>query len=684
MNSRFTFPSMVDNQPRGYFSPMYSNYSQDIPYIAPPQDTPFHAVGMAQSRQRVLDRARIDRRNQMIHSIAGSRNMGGKPQPQGSFMRPLSTSGSTGYGRGQVGMGGSFRTREGQMYGIDLLKRRARQLEEMDLAKQEGMFQTPSTVFGQQPQPMPMSRADEKQTEFALLFGDVEDRVSGGSDEVYSKPEDMRKLFLIARTILPDMSLGTLQDYYDRIGAMLTYLGQFLGGDDGMREQYSGLGAFVLGLDKLYQLFKVGIASINKSPQERRAFINQFVKDIAKFRATGFSENRGGDIIASRVFGQLDRITDDAIRVLDGLPNFVSIPQSAGIPPQSASVGAEELDRMRMPPMGMRSISATTSTAPVSHPTAYFGEESEEPSGPSGAAGEAEAEEGAWDAGMSRMDALTTTPSGTRTAKDDGLNDQRFSDSKEAVVTKISTPTDIAKQDAEVMGQIIDEEEGEGAESPRSGARARKQRKKQAKKEEEEEKKRKEAEKKKAKKQRQKGDKMRMFKFSDEMFGVQGDSVSIRLKRGAVTVNVPLPSVKFNQEDNSFESIGGESLSPKQMKQIIKEAKKKFDEEFSSDDSSDGSLSTAEPKKPSPTKLGTRPAFLEKWERSLTDPTKRNPPKDFAYDKDLLTPDGKRISKPDLQRIANRLGITYTQKRSKDLLAEAITLVRKNPSLAGK
>lgn len=374
MLSPTTFPSRVENAglPRAYYGgatvPQYNTYVGN---------TPFHREQMEDARKRVLDRARINAKNIANYGIGGTRNILPKPQPQGSFFRPLTTSGNQIYQMNSAmrGTGGTFRTREGQQYGINLLQKRARQLEELALAREEGM---PVTSIERKPQPQPLGQESEDKVAFDLLLGEINTFVATGQ---YSKinTADVRKAFGILRKIIYDLTLGELKEYYELTSDILDIL------DEAFEEDGLDVVNRVIydGLRRLNALLRIGIASINKSPRERKTFVNQFIRLIT--RATG--EN-------------FEFVIDTELKRLQDIPNFVE----------------PTVDRDELPPRPM----------PV--PRIVFGDEELEG-------------EGAWNCGQSRM--MTLYGQGLNVDEDgegmanDGMNDQRFSNKRQDTQTKL-------------------------------------------------------------------------------------------------------------------------------------------------------------------------------------------------------------------------------------------------------
>jgi len=271
MNSVYTFPSIVEraNLPRGYYGgtiqPQYNQYVST---------TPFHSEQMEQARKRVNDFARIDKKNSLNYSVGGIRNLLPKPQPAGSFQMPLTTSGNQIYHTANAlsGRGGTFRTREGQQYGLNILQQRAKQLQELELLKEEGM---PISELEREPQPIPLDKLSEDKVALDLLLNEINSFVITGRYTDLNTG-DVRKAFGLIRKILLDLSLGELKEYYEFIGNILDILDNIGSGERVINRVIYNT------ISRMYSLIRVAIASINKAPKERKSFINTFTRTITK------------------------------------------------------------------------------------------------------------------------------------------------------------------------------------------------------------------------------------------------------------------------------------------------------------------------------------------------------------------------------------------------------------------
>tara|TARA_R110000824_G_scaffold195050_3_gene377710 strand:- start:1388 stop:2785 length:1398 start_codon:yes stop_codon:yes gene_type:complete len=134
MNSAYTFPSRVRNLSRGWFDSYVEPYRNDDMMTGEPGPRgEFHRDNMKDAKQHVLDGVYTTMANELVNLAGGHRNFRNKPEPTGSFSRPLNMDGNTGYGKNSnlQGKGGSFRTSEGSAYGQKLLQRRGEQMEQM-------------------------------------------------------------------------------------------------------------------------------------------------------------------------------------------------------------------------------------------------------------------------------------------------------------------------------------------------------------------------------------------------------------------------------------------------------------------------------------------------------------------------------------------------------------------------
>ena len=127
------FPSMIRGKSKGWFGSGLSSGDRFTQMKGIENKIgAFHKAQMAEQPPRIDHKVADDRTNELYYLNGGVMGVIPKPQPQGSFSRPLNMSGNTGYGIGLSGAGGTMRTQAGQRYGIALLKRRAQQLNQLD------------------------------------------------------------------------------------------------------------------------------------------------------------------------------------------------------------------------------------------------------------------------------------------------------------------------------------------------------------------------------------------------------------------------------------------------------------------------------------------------------------------------------------------------------------------------
>lgn len=300
-----------------YGKPLQPGYNN---YVAP---HPFHDYKMAYARNEVINRMKQKAQAKKLYQVGGYRNLRQKPQPQGSFIMPFSVAGSNAYGYGSnIGAGytGGYRTREGYAEGRQLLRNRASQLREMEMAEATGlpMDRLPSEAV----QPVPLDRASEDYVAFQLLFSEIETQYSAGGF-VRVPPSEVRKLFALFRKIYGEISKSELEDLYERTYEIVQSIANTLPQEqeEGDQMAIADLQAIYIGLYKLLALIKVSIAGINKQPAERKRFMNSFVKEILKTRGRTIEEN----------VDNTTRAIDKALEVLEGVPNYVE-PSLVGLP----------------------------------------------------------------------------------------------------------------------------------------------------------------------------------------------------------------------------------------------------------------------------------------------------------------------------------------------------------------
>lgn len=284
MNAPQTFPSRVEkaNLPRKYIDTPYFQSRQNT-FVASAEARPFHAEGMEQARRRVADRIRINSKNLANYGVGGYRNQIPKPQPQGSFQRPFSTSGNIGYGTHQMrGAGGAFRTPAGASYGQQRLKARGQQLEQLNLLQQEGI-EGLTTIRPSAEPSVPLTKGETAQITAELLMSDLVDNFSNGDYEEI-KEDDLRKLINSLRTEGLNVDLGTLNRFQSQIGEIIDGIRLLIGTPEGRAELEEGK----LTLAKRRNLGRISIlveglvASYDLNEKDRKAYIRSLSQKLSK------------------------------------------------------------------------------------------------------------------------------------------------------------------------------------------------------------------------------------------------------------------------------------------------------------------------------------------------------------------------------------------------------------------
>lgn len=269
--------------------------------------TDFHNESMRLATQRVLDRARINKRKTLYHNLGGYANQRQRLRPTTTAQMPLYMNGNNTFPTGGDLTGG-FRTQAGQSYGMDLLQRRAKQLELMAMTDEEKQLLPKE-------QPIPLSEISEDKIAFDLLLSELENFVDTGNILQLRLP-DVRRLITLFRKFMFDIGFQELTEYFNTISNLIVELRNVISsGDEGIeqalsqRRFISATDARTLNifnfLSKLRGLIKVVIASINKDPKQRKTFVNQFIKEIFKQKVG--SEN---------ILKSLDR----ALKQIEGIP----------------------------------------------------------------------------------------------------------------------------------------------------------------------------------------------------------------------------------------------------------------------------------------------------------------------------------------------------------------------------
>lgn len=280
-NSLRTFPSVVERArasgfPRGFIGASIPTFTNT--FVAPIENNPIHADGMAWAKKYVADRSRINKSNMRNYDMGGSRNYLPKPQPQGSFFRIQGNSGSNHYGFGVslTGQGGAFRTKPGADYGRRRLRQRGEQLEQMAMEAEMGM---PVGLPGTQV-PTELTEDETKKVALDLAITSVrDDFVAGDYDDV--KRDDVVKIFNSLRTDGLNLSFETLKGYYDIFSGIVVALRD--DDTDDLMKALMSRSVQIL-IYRIFLLLSALISSINLGDKEKKAYISSQVKRILKVK----------------------------------------------------------------------------------------------------------------------------------------------------------------------------------------------------------------------------------------------------------------------------------------------------------------------------------------------------------------------------------------------------------------
>lgn len=285
MKSARTFPTRIEHAglPHAYANDGLS--SSENNFVASYGATPYHYEKMEAAKQHVLNRARINKMNNTNYVLGGTREMFMKHQePQGSFNRPLSLSGSIGYGThlGVHGGGGSFRTQEGSAYGIRKLQERAKQLEMLTQADEEGVGLKPVEEQKIETEDPDILAAD-------LLIEQVRtDLMSGEYSAI--KPAELRKLYALLKKIALRLTKEDAERFatslrnslQDALTAANIAFERFMEtGESAPKELNTILYAGSM-VQRCYLLVKLAIATRGIEEKSRKTLFNQLEKDIRK------------------------------------------------------------------------------------------------------------------------------------------------------------------------------------------------------------------------------------------------------------------------------------------------------------------------------------------------------------------------------------------------------------------
>ena len=239
----------------------------------------FHKAQMGEQPPRIDHKVADDRTNELYYLNGGVMGVVPKPQPQGSFSRPLNMSGNTGHGVGLSGAGGTMRTQAGQRYGIALLKRRAKQLEQMDAIKSGLPLPAKPEELRKKVEEVPLTPAEEKNmNELETDMTEIDEKVKAG-DINQLKVKNVSKAYNKLST-----SLG------QKLGA--EKVNKYTGIVDNARRTLAGAEAapvrprsLALPLKKLSMILKCLKDTLNLQPAERAMYMKACRREADKLVA---------------------------------------------------------------------------------------------------------------------------------------------------------------------------------------------------------------------------------------------------------------------------------------------------------------------------------------------------------------------------------------------------------------
>jgi hypothetical protein len=244
-NPKFVpFPSAVGITPLQFSAP----FNQPMPRNIPMRGMSSSMIGFVDSdsaqpdivirsrdfyRQQIMDKARIARFNDQNLRMGGTANKLPKPIPTGSFVRMLNTSGNQnnfgdGAGAGVFsGGGGSMRSKAGSELGIDLVKKRGKQLQV--LAEEQARLQalpgedfpsTAETTFrtemaqGVPLEQTPLSKDQATGFSVEIIFNTLQEASSVGEFSGITTDDLRRAYQILSSKVGLTLSQADLQDYY--------------------------------------------------------------------------------------------------------------------------------------------------------------------------------------------------------------------------------------------------------------------------------------------------------------------------------------------------------------------------------------------------------------------------------------------------------------------------------------
>ena len=367
------FPSAVGITPLQFSAP----FNQPMPRNIPMRGMSSSMIGFVDSdsaqpdivirsrdfyRQQIMDKARIARFNDQNLRMGGTANKLPKPIPTGSFVRMLNTSGNQnnfgdGAGAGVFsGGGGSMRSKAGSELGIDLVKKRGKQLQV--LAEEQARLQalpgedfpsTAETTFrtemaqGVPLEQTPLSKDQATGFSVEIIFNTLQEASSVGEFSGITTDDLRRAYQILSSKVGLTFSQADLQDYYSatqeavrtaravlsdtervairtrrqmRLAEMAKGKERTLAGLSGrtelVEERFGMTFAKYTALWRLDLLVRVLIDTFNLQPRQRGLFVRGEAKRILKMKPTlpgvgSLAEFEGG--LAEEISEQRGRTT---------------------------------------------------------------------------------------------------------------------------------------------------------------------------------------------------------------------------------------------------------------------------------------------------------------------------------------------------------------------------------------
>lgn len=282
--SKAHFPSMVEGKKKSYFGGGMAegedwrfNQMKGIENVR----GNFHKAQMTDAKNTVINKIRDQRTDELYYLNGGVMGVIPKPQPQGSFSMPLNLNGNTNYGsNGLSGKGGTFQTQEGERYGIQLLKRRAQQLNQLEAIKSGMPLPADKEELRRGVEEVPITPEEEKQlNKLETEITDLESKFNAGDiQEVKTK-----SVSAIYNKLSSDLGQKLSRDRLDKystivnlataeIYAVLTVLKMGVR-DDREPAEYKRLFSLFLPLYKLNEIINCLIVSKNLQPRERSLYM---------------------------------------------------------------------------------------------------------------------------------------------------------------------------------------------------------------------------------------------------------------------------------------------------------------------------------------------------------------------------------------------------------------------------